>query len=66
MPLVAPISATAVSDAYAYFGRMQVCIQQGFKFPAICDAAPAKNLRCELAKVEPAMAFFRVSWEKWD
>jgi hypothetical protein len=44
------ISATAVSDAYAYFARMQVCIQQGFKFPAICDAAPAKNLRCEAGK----------------
>jgi len=44
------ITATAASDAYAYFGRMQVCIQQGFKFPAICDAAPAKNLRCEAGK----------------
>ena len=44
------ISATAVSDANAYLGRMQVCIQQGFKFPAICDAAPAKNLRCEAGK----------------
>ncbi len=44
------ISATAISDAYAYLGRMQVCIQQGFKFPAICDAAPAKNLRCEAGK----------------
>ena len=41
------ISATAVSDANAYFSRAMACIQQGFRFPGPCDAAPARNLRCE-------------------
>ena len=35
-------------------------------FQVSLDMTQAKNLRCELAKAEPAMAFFRVSWEKWD
>lgn len=44
------ISVTALSDAYAYLERARACIQQGFRFPAPCDAAPAKNLRCENGK----------------
>jgi len=44
------ILTSAVSEAYAYLGRVQTCIQQGFKLPAICDAAPAANLRCEAGK----------------
>lgn len=44
------IAVSAGSDAYAYFSRAQICMQQGLKIWSICDAAPAGNLRCEAGK----------------
>ena len=41
------ISASAVSDAQAYFNRAQACAQQGTGGTRVCDFAPAANLRCE-------------------
>ena len=37
-------SAQGTND---YFARLVVCEQQGYNVGKICDAAPAKNLRCE-------------------
>ena len=50
------VSASAASDAYAYFGRAQICVQQGLRMWAICDAAPATNLRCESGKCKADQA----------
>ena len=38
------VSAQGNND---YFSRLMVCTQQGYNVGSICDAAPARNLRCE-------------------
>jgi hypothetical protein len=41
------ISASAADGSKLYFERYYECIAAGHDFASSCDAAPAKNLRCE-------------------